>query len=880
MPAHTEMQLISRIIRTGCMGPVVEWGINANDFKTGDGVTMWTLLVQFYDAAGTRGAVLGLNSIHKDFPEFELCDDEFMTTEALCKVVREIRLIIDAKQYLDKCMEDVETEPMAALLEGRRRMDQLIELGDQSNLDVSFSDAINVIVDDYEKAEAGIPMSKVLWPWNILNEEMGGLMEDDYVVLYGRPKCVPLGTQTLQPDGSFRAIEDVETVLGFSHATHKLQPQHVTGRSEIVTKNIVRVTTQSGHELIVGEDHPVLRPDLSYTEAGKLTVGAFIGTVRNLEVGTEKGNPNTYELLGILAGDANYTRNEVVLTNQDQDVLDKTNKLLSEFSCCLRKRNGSKYGWGVVSEPHTKRNPVKRLLEQEKMHGKLSINKTVPESLFKQDKHCVAAFLGGLLSSDGGTYSKNLRWNTSSIEMAKQIKHLLLRLGVVGNLSRVTTNIGTDAYLVSVFAAEEQSKVLAYMAPYVAHEKKLTQLVRNTYRNSRGKYRDCIPKSPQLQAAIAEAKMRHGEWPKIWKHKYDKSKLFRRSGAISRRMLHKLAFCMAAPELLKWANSDVHWDKVTEVQELGPARCIDISVSGDHNLVVNDVITHNSMKSWVLAFIIAHFFMKGLRVLVYTKEMTPTNILRRVAAAAGGLPYQEMRFGRMMVQEKDTLLDIREMAQNLKHRDNLWCLSGKDTPGGGTGDTIPWLHTKVEKYKPDVVLIDGLYLMSTGKPNQKDNIRVQTISRECRQMVLDTGIPVVATAQANRGAAGHYEANLDEIAHSDAIGQDATAAFRVINEKTDHEVNGKKVNTVILATAGSREFRMDGFRIVAEPATDFSYHSPVSSKELETAKEKDSAPEDETKTKKRTPAKNNKQKEAEDRRERKLQEQLNRVKNN
>lgn len=468
MPAHPEMQLLSRIYQTGCLREVLEWGIEHADFRTAVPRSMWDHMYSFYKDASTRNAVLGINAIQEDYPNFTVCDDPGMTTEALCKVVRETRIVLESKEVLSAALDNVEVDPGQALTELRRHADRLIELGSTKNLDVSFSNMIEDIVIDYERAEAGLAMSSVTWPWDVLNEEMGGLTEDDYVVLYGRPK---------------------------------------------------------------------------------------------------------------------------------------------------------------------------------------------------------------------------------------------------------------------------------------------------------------------------------------------------------------------------------------------------------------------SGKSWILTYLIAHFFyVLKLRVLVYTKEMTPKNIFRRIAACMGSLPYQEMRFGKMTRYEKDALLDIRDMAQELTHRDNLWCLSGKDTPQGGTGDTITWLMTKVEKYKPQIVLIDGLYLMSTGKPNQKDNIRVQTISRECRQMVLDTGIPVVATAQANRQAAGHNTANLDEIAHSDAIGQDATAAFRVINET--------HTPTIILATAGSREFKMDGFRINAEPATNFTFHSLVTEKELEKAKEHDIDEDQEPeKKKKRTPVrKSAKEKTEQELKDDKLvQEQINRM---
>jgi hypothetical protein len=105
------------------------------------------------------------------------------------------------------------------------------------------------------------------------------------------------------------------------------------------------------------------------------------------------------------------------------------------------------------------------------------------------------------------------------------------------------------------------------------------------------------------------------------------------------------------------------------------------------------------------------------------------------------------------------------------------------------------------------------------------------ISRDLRQMVLSTGVPVIATMQANRKAAGHNDANLDEIAYSDALAQDATMAARVINDKVSP--------TISVVIGGSREFKLHGFRINAVPARDFSYHSELTEKDIEKAKEGD-----------------------------------------
>jgi len=253
-----------------------------------------------------------------------------------------------------------------------------------------------------------------------------------------------------------------------------------------------------------------------------------------------------------------------------------------------------------------------------------------------------------------------------------------------------------------------------------------------------------------------------------------------------------------------------------------------------------------SMKSWVLAYLISHLYEqtvygKKLRILVYTKEMGPDNIFKRIAACMANVPYQALRGGRLTHEEREAFKFVHDQSQQTGNEDRMICLRGStaaSSDGVGT-DTVAWFRSKCEKYRPHVACIDGAYLMNTPKAYQKDNMRVQAISRELRMIPLDLGIPLIITFQATRSASKHNAAELDEIAFTDAIGQDATAAFRVINEKTKRNVNGRDVNTLLLGVAGSREWTMDGMRIVGEPATDFSFVETVTLNDMLKAREAD-----------------------------------------
>ena len=237
-----------------------------------------------------------------------------------------------------------------------------------------------------------------------------------------------------------------------------------------------------------------------------------------------------------------------------------------------------------------------------------------------------------------------------------------------------------------------------------------------------------------------------------------------------------------------------------------------------------------SMKSWVLAYLIAWFYEMGKRMVIYTKEMTADNIFQRVGACLAEVRYHNFRTGTCSYEEEFSLRTVAKMLQYAQQTQTVITLSAQDAVQGG--DTVPWLRAKLETYKPDVCFVDGLYLMSDVSGARKDNERVRNISRAIRQMVLDTRIPAICTIQANRAAAKNAEANLDEVAFSDSVSQDATLLMRAINEKD-------KPTVALVMGGASREFYLEGFRIYGQPAFNFDYAGEISSKEIEKAKEQD-----------------------------------------
>ena len=244
-----------------------------------------------------------------------------------------------------------------------------------------------------------------------------------------------------------------------------------------------------------------------------------------------------------------------------------------------------------------------------------------------------------------------------------------------------------------------------------------------------------------------------------------------------------------------------------------------------------------SMKTWVLCYLFAWAWVNEKKIVLYTKEMTDENVWMRTLACIHRFPYQELREagapqaagGRpLSAAGMQKLKELREYVKEAHIATLLTVLDGRQAEGH---DTVPWLESKVQQYKPDIVFVDGLYLMSDHKKSTADHQRVMNISRALRALVLNNKTPVIATMQANRKAAGHKDANLDEIAYSDALSQDCTIAMRVIAEK------GKPFIDLIMG--GSREFSLQGLRINGVPASDFSFKEELTAKDIEKAKEND-----------------------------------------
>jgi replicative DNA helicase len=146
--------------------------------------------------------------------------------------------------------------------------------------------------------------------------------------------------------------------------------------------------------------------------------------------------------------------------------------------------------------------------------------------------------------------------------------------------------------------------------------------------------------------------------------------------------------------------------------------------------------------------------------------------------------YNALRTGRLTPKEEKLYFeDLEAFSEN-----DPFILSGDDEDKGG----VMSITAKIKEYDPDIVYVDGVYLMHDDRTNKRtsDWQGIAHITQDLKRMAKQQNIPIVGSTQANRSAEKSKGDSKSEVAFGDAFTMDADYLIRIIYEKThqeDHE---------------------------------------------------------------------------------------------
>jgi replicative DNA helicase len=201
--------------------------------------------------------------------------------------------------------------------------------------------------------------------------------------------------------------------------------------------------------------------------------------------------------------------------------------------------------------------------------------------------------------SQGQKHYASIYYASSSMELARQVQSLLLRLGINAMLSRhAQVGKGRDQYHVTVSGKPDIERFIDQIGTLsrekMMHQTAISDSLALTYAKTN---RDVLPYEawrlfaiPAMQTiGMTGSKMRAALG---WIHSgggiYGQN--------LSRERAIRVAQIVGSEQLAKLAQSDVYWDKIISIEPDGEADVYDLTVDELHNFVAGDIVLHNSIE--------------------------------------------------------------------------------------------------------------------------------------------------------------------------------------------------------------------------------------------------------------------------------------------
>jgi len=165
----------------------------------------------------------------------------------------------------------------------------------------------------------------------------------------------------------------------------------------------------------------------------------------------------------------------------------------------------------------------------------------------------------------------------------------------------------------------------------------------------------------------------------------------------------------------------------------------------------------SSGKSYLLLNAALNGVNAGYRVMVETLEMPAEQCMARLYGLHGNIPVHGIRKGRLSWWAENKL---KQTARELNDAD-FYIYEGT------LNTTFEDLLMKVQEVRPDILYVDGAYLLKTRERTGARWERIASTAEGMKDLAMSLSIPVVGTYQFNRKGAG----SLAHIGGSDVVGQ-------------------------------------------------------------------------------------------------------------
>lgn len=180
-------------------------------------------------------------------------------------------------------------------------------------------------------------------------------------------------------------------------------------------------------------------------------------------------------------------------------------------------------------------------------------------------------------------------------------------------------------------------------------------------------------------------------------------------------------------------------------------------------------------KTWLLLIFAVYMAKNGYKVLLFTTEMSTDMIIRRIDAIWCKLSYTRFRDGKL---NRDEFARLEKYYETIEGSVDENIIIEQATGG------VANVGAKIDQHKPEMVMIDGAYLLEDDEGGDDDWKALVRVFRGLHRLCLTKNIPILASTQSNE-----EKASLGAISFAKHIRADCDVIMAL---ETDDEMRADK----------------------------------------------------------------------------------------
>jgi intein/homing endonuclease len=453
---------------------------------------------------------------------------------------------------------------------------------------------------------------------------------------YGFPECVVGETRVVDAEsGRWLTIDEIvsgrvqlKTTIACDDELRLRRRKVLAVRSSGV-KPVWRLRTALGHTITATAEHPFLTMG-GWRQLGKLRVGEYVAAARSMPVrGRRRWPRHQILVLADLIAEGNLCHpNTFYFYTTASWHCEEFVRAVERFpnTRAIIERHRSCFSVRVRRIDRTCPVGAVTWARALGIWGRGARDKHLPSRVFELCDTNIALLLARLWEGDGGlsVTAGHASYDTASPQLAVEVQYLLLRLGIVARLyRRVRSYKGRKLQhqVVVVTGEEPLHRFWRHIGCCFADQEKRRRS-RTLAANRNGRMsRDIIP--AEVRAMVRRERDRAGlTWNEIGRVTgLSMREIYSRGGkkiGFRRFVIKRLATVLRSRDLSRLASSDVYWDRVVAIEELGPQATYDLQIDGDHNFLANGLVVHNSHAASFALLVYDSAWLKCYEPAVFT----------------------------------------------------------------------------------------------------------------------------------------------------------------------------------------------------------------------------------------------------------------------